>query len=721
MRSDENGAEDVWQALSGLTPSLRAHIKVYPQTFRGERWYVLLDEISGSHLRINSSAYNVMGRFDGNITLGSIFEVLHKDANPDDRPERDEIVRLVSQLFHLNALNGIKDKTTAQLVSDYSERESGKRFKKLISPLVIRIPMFDPDRLLEKISPEANWFFTGWALFIWLVVFLIGLTTTLLYLPDIQSELSGEIMKPRNLVLLWLLYPFIKLVHEFAHAICVKRWGGEVHEMGVTLLVLTPVPYVNASAASAFKSKWKRALVSGAGILVELFIASLAILLWSLSEPGLFHDCMLGLFLIGAVSTVVFNANPLLKFDGYFVLQDLIEIPNLYSRSAAWYRYVFKRYVLKLDDAVSPQTAHGEKRWFAFYGFASTAYRLVVIVSIVGFLLGKYLIVGALLAVWALVQQALLPIIRFVRYLHTAPELGSKRGTVWKTAGVGLVVFALVVFLLPLPQSTMASGIVWVPEQGQIYAASSGFVDRVHRSHGEKVNAGDLIAEMSDPELELQLKIETSKLRAIGIEQRMTLLTDAAAFARLEEDHARQNELVLHLEERTSQLKLNAQTTGILTLPDGLSLSGRYYKQGDLVAHIVDPDRYIVQAVVPESESALIHQSVQKATVRLAEHSRQRIAARVSREIPAPNRQLPSAALGVLGGGGIAVASSDKKGLTTVGKVFHLQLEFEEPLSVAGVGERAYVKLHHRYEPLANRWFRSISQVFLENIPMWLG
>lgn len=720
MTTEQENVE-LWDALCQMRPSLRSHIRVFPQSFRGERWFVLLDETSGTHLRLNSSAYKVIGRFDGRATLGSICSVLNEKTSADGGPGHEEIIKLISQLHNIGALAGIKDKTTAQLVSDHSNRQSSQRMKKLLSPLMIRFPLLDPDRLLDRITPHTKIFFSKWALILWVAVIVMGLFVTLMSFADIRAQLTGEVFKPRNLVLLWVLYPLIKLVHEFAHAISVKRWGGEVHEMGITLLVLTPIPYVNASAASAFKSKWKRCMVSAAGIVAELFIAAVAIILWALSEPGFFNDCMLGLFMIGAVSTVVFNANPLLKFDGYFMLQDLIEIPNLYSRSSAWYRYSFKRYVLKLEGAESPQTAAGESGWFAFYGIAAFLYRFVVIISIVGFLLGKYLLLGVILAIWALLQQVFLPIVKFVKYLASSPELDGCRVPVMRYSAIASIAILAIVFLLPLPQSTLASGIVWVPQQGQIYASTSGFVSKVFVSPGSMVKTDELLVQMSDPELELKLQVEESRLNIFNIELRVAMRDNDAEFARLKEDVSQQQELVEHLQTRNAQLSVFAQAQGVFTLPDQNALTGKYYKQGDLIGHIVDPRNYIIQAVIPESDSALIHKSIRSASVRIAEHAGKRITAQVSQTTPAANNRLPSAAMGAMGGGGIAVASNDADGLTTIEKVFHLQLEPDKPLTVSGVGERAYVKLHHDHESLARRWFRSLQQVFLENVPMWIG
>ncbi len=150
---------------------------------------------------------------------------------------------------------------------------------------------------------------------------------------------------PENLLLMWLVFPVLKLCHEFGHAFAVKARGGEVHEMGVMLLVLTPVPYVDASSAWAFRSKWQRFAVGGAGMMVELFIASIALFLWLAVEPGMFRALLYNIMLIAGISTVLFNANPLLRFDGYYMLMDWLEIPNLRTRSTQYIIYLCEKYL----------------------------------------------------------------------------------------------------------------------------------------------------------------------------------------------------------------------------------------------------------------------------------------------------------------------------------------------------------------------------------------
>jgi len=726
MQIDDNEPA-LWSAIASLRPSLLPHIHVQRQLFRGAKWFVLSDQTTGKHMRVNEFAYQVIGRFDGGQTVESIYTLLQDrfdregTDNTYDCPDRQEIIVMISQLYSFGALQGLGDKSTEQLVLEHTKAQSINFRRRWLSPLMIRFPLFDPDNFLQRWMPAYQWIFSRMTLLIWVIVCSVGLLTATTSIAEIRAEVSSDILRPGNLVLLWLLYPLLKLLHEFAHAISVKRWGGEVHEMGITLLVLTPIPYVNASASTVFRSKWQRMAVAVAGIVTEFFVASVAIVLWSLSEPGLFHDSMLGVFLISAISTLVFNANPLLRFDGYFLLQDWIEIPNLYSRSSAWYRYVFKRYVLGLADASSPQTAPGEALWFAVYGVASQLYRLIVIFVIAVFLASKFMVLGLALALWALTQQLVLPVLRAFKYLHSSPELKGRRGLTGSVLAAVCCVLVIVTVFLPLPQSTMAQGIVWLPKQGQLYAPAAGFVATVNTVPGSSVVPDQLLVTLDNPELTQSLVIEQAKLQTQRIEMGIAEMAHAPDLNSFAEDVKRQEAVVQKIEADVANLNITASTSGTFVLADRTALAGRFFSQGELIGHVVDPDDYIVQVVVPETQSRPLHDGIVSASVRLAESALQQHSAHVSHKTPAASNRLPSAALGAAGGGGIAVASSDESGLTSIERVFHIQLSFDAPVTVSGVGERAFVKLRHRAEPMGVRLYRAAQQTFISRVPAWLG
>ncbi len=707
--------DEIWARLADLSPKLRNHIKVHVHVYRGERWFLLQDELSGEHIRLNSRAYALIGRLDGKCTLSTIYYYLIANEAPD--LSITEVVNLIGRLQRMGIISNVMDKSTLELVEQYRDKRRTMRFQKLISPLLIRIPLFNPDQLLNRITPYFKNVLGPLGALIWLLVVLPAAVLVFQHWNELAGEYSTDILKPTNILLLFILYPVMKLLHEFAHAICVKRWGGDVHEMGITLLVLAPIPYVDASAATAFKSKHKRMMVSAAGIVVEVFLAAIALFIWLNASDGLLRDCAFGVFTIGAVSTVLFNANPLLKFDGYFFLQDAIEIPNLMIRSTHYYRYLFKRYVLKLDGEISPVTAHGERRWFIVYGLLSTLYRIFILFFIVMFLSSRYLLIGVALGGWAVIQQFILPLIKSINYVLRSPETAHQRGRSTRVVVGGFVAAAILIGVVPLPSSTRAQGVVWVPQQGEIFAQTAGFVSQVAVSPGDEVSKGQLLLTLDAPELEKSIVVMENELLAMDVRSELLRSLDPSEYAMLQEDISTLKRTLTEKRQQKDQLQVVADANGTFTPSQLQKLEGRYFAQGELIAQIVDPSDLVVRVAVPDVNSGRLQSGVMSASVKLAESLGRNIKANVVNEVPAADRTLPSAALGVAGGGGIAIASSDPKGLTTVESIFHLQLGLPENTEIFGVGERAYVTLRHKAEPLGKRWLRSLRQVFLKTLP----
>src|SRR4029077_13640502 len=167
----------------------------------------------------------------------------------------------------------------------------------------------------------------------------------------------------------------LKALHELGHGYAVKAFGGTVHEIGIMFLVFAPMPYVDASAASEFRSKWQRALVGAAGMLVEVFIAALALYVWLAVEQGLVRAFAYNVIVVAGISTVIFNGNPLLRYDGYYILSDLLEIPNLAQRATRYWGHLVYSYLFRTEGQEFSGTP-GERAWFLFYAPSAFAYRM---------------------------------------------------------------------------------------------------------------------------------------------------------------------------------------------------------------------------------------------------------------------------------------------------------------------------------------------------------
>jgi putative peptide zinc metalloprotease protein len=584
----------------------------------------------------------------------------------------------------------------------------------LRTPLAFRLPLLDPDKVLDKIFPVVAPFLSWAGALLWILAVGGALVLAVTHWPELTENITDRVLAPSNLLLLGVTFPFIKAMHEFGHALAVRRWGGEVHEMGVMFLVFMPVPYVDASAATAFRQKYKRALVGAAGMLTELLLAALAMFVWANAEPGVVRAVAYNVILIASVSTLLFNGNPLLRFDAYYILADLIEIPNLYSRSLKYLGYLIQRYLFGVKDIENPVSAPGERAWFVFYAVAAFIYRLFVYAVIILFVAGKFFFVGVLLAIWAAVSMIMLPLGKAVRYVLFSPRLRRKRRRALHTTATALALILALVFLVPVPLRTRAEGVVWIPEESLVRTGTEGFVEEVLVDSGSEVTPGTPLIRCGDSLLQTQVRVlqhELAELEARYASERVNDLVNAEI---TREEIKNASGRLERARERSEQLTIRSPTKGTLVIPRWQDMPGRFLKQGDLIGYVIDPESVTVRAVVSQEQIDLVRQRTEAVDVRLADNLLVSLPGVVEREVPAATTELPSAALGPEGGGGIAVDPRDAEGRRSFQTLFQFEISVPAEQDTINVGGRAYVRFKHGYEPIAAQGYRALRRLFLK-------
>jgi putative peptide zinc metalloprotease protein len=708
-------AQDLWQHVSGLRPSLRRHVRVLAQDYRGERWYLLHDETAGRFTRFNASAYAVLGRLDGDLTMQEILELANTVRADDEKLTPDDLLQILAQLHAAEVLRGGFPLSAQDVLNRYETAQRYQRRGALRNPLALRFPLFDPDRLLDRLAPLARVLFAWPGLVVWLLVAVSGGLLAVANAPQLAAAVTAKTLSPGEILAFWLLYPVVKVLHELGHGLAVKAWGGEVHETGINLLVFMPVPYVDASASWAFRDKRRRALVGAAGILVELFLAALGIVVWVVVEPGLVQDTALNLALIGGISTLLFNGNPLLRFDGYYVLEDLLEIPNLASRSSRYYLYLIQRYLLGLGDSRSPASARGERGWFIAYGLASPLYRLTVLVGIALYLAGEFLVVGVVLAAWAVLMQIIRPLFRSLLFLATSPRLEARR---LRAGGLvaGLLLAGLLLLNWQAPLVTHTEGVVWLHEQGEVHSGIDGFVETVHVASGEVVKEGDVLIELRDGALQSRRAVLEARLAELRTQKSSEQQRSRVKAAMIDDDIRVVAAELAQLAEKTAALQVRSPVTGHFILDDPHGLRGRYVRQGELLGYVVQDGAPVIRTIVSQDEVGLLRRGQPVVEVALADRIDEPLKGRWLREVPAGSSELPNAALGALGGGEFKIDLQDETGRTSTERVFQFDVELPAGTPVSGIGGRAYVRLEHGTEPLWRQWSRSLQQLLLSQL-----
>jgi putative peptide zinc metalloprotease protein len=701
-----------WYRVAALTPKLRAHAQIHRHVYRGQTWYVLQDLSSERFHRFSPSAYFIIGLMDGRHTVEQIWEQALAKLG-DDAVTQDEVIQLLGQLHAADVLLSDVPPDVAEM---FRRRETHARrqfTKKALSIFAWQIPLYDPERFLARMAPLVRPLFGVGGFIVWAAVVTLGFVLAAAHWNELSHNMLDRVLLPQNLLIMWLLFPVLKLAHEFGHAFAVKAYGGEVHEMGAMILVLTPVPYVDASSSWAFRSKWQRFVVGGAGMMVEVFIAAIAMLLWLALEPSIPRAICFNVMLIAGVSTLIFNANPLLRFDGYYMLADWLEIPNLRTRSTQYLIYLCEKYLFGRRETDPPESTPGERAWFVGFSVASFFYRIVVILGIFVFLGDQSLLLAVVFAGATAFAWLVMPAAKIVKYLFDSPRIRRERPRAMRVSAAIVVVILLLLFAVPLPLRTTVEGVVWVPEEGLVRTGADGFVAKIVATPGARVQPGDTLLVLADRDLETEAKVLEGRLQELEAKYRAQIVDDKVKAQIIEEELRYTQSQLVRANERLGELTLVAKAEGEFVLPRAPDMPGRYIRKGELMAHVVNLEALMVRTIVSQQDIDLVRARSRGVEVRLAEHIADVERGVVARIVPSATDQLPSAALSTQGGGQAALDPTDKEGRKTVQKYFLIDVDIPGKSGHLNVGGRAYVRFDHGWEPIAFQWYRRARQMFL--------
>ena len=680
-----------WYRVATRKPKLRAHARLYRHLYRGEVWYLLQDPASSRVHRFTPSARLVISLMDGNHTVEQLWELTNKHLG-EEAPSQDELIQLLGQLHAADLLESDVTPDVAELFARGEREERARHFRSFANPMAIRIPLLDPDRLLNRCRGLLRLIWSGWGALAWAAVVLPAFVLIWPHWPELTHNFSDRVLVVDNLVALYLVFPVIKALHEMGHASATKAGGGEVHDLGIIFLVLLPVPYV-----------------------VELFVAAIAFYLWLLIEPGLVRAVLFNVMLIASVSTILFNGNPLLRYDAYYILVDLIEIPNLAARSARYWGYLLERYLLGISEVERPEASRAERAWFLFYGLASTVYRILVTVFIALFMASQFFFIGVLLAIWAVAAMAILPVVKALRHLLANPRLRKRRArSLAITGGLG---FGLAVFLfaVPMPYRSHVEGVLWLPEEAMVRASANGFLREVLVTPGSQVAQGDPLIQSNDPTLIAQLRRSEAKVAELQAEYAAQFVADRGKAQIIREKLAAEQANLALAQERAAELVTRARSDGVFIAPQVVDMPGHYHRRGELLGYVVGRTTPLARVVVPQEAVDRVRLTTDRIEVRPVDRPRLILEGRVLRAVPAGGEYLPTAALGMEGGGDLAVDPRDSKGPKTLQRTFQFDIELAGLETVDHFGQHVFVRFDHRMEPLSVQWYRSIRLLLLTN------
>ena len=478
-------------------------------------------------------------------------------------------------------------------------------------------------------------------------------------------------------------------------------------------LVFMPVPYVDASAASAFRQKHRRMIVGAIGIMVEMLLAAIAMFVWTNAEYGVVRTIAFNVMLIGGVSTLFFNGNPLLRFDGYYVLADAVEIPNLGKRSQQYLGYLVQQYLFAVENLQSPATCDSERKWFVFYGVTSFIYRMFIASVIILFVAGEFFFIGVILAIWAAYSMLVLPLARNMKFLFTSPKIASKRPRALMVTSVMLGLVVALLFIVPAPYRTMAEGVVWLPEKSSIRAGTSCFIREYVIAPDSESEKDDILIICQDPLLRSREDSLTARLQELKALLAAQWRDDRVAARITREEIIAVEADLKNVRERIDALLIHSPIDGRFISPNAIDLLGSYVKKGDILGYVIEPTPMKVRVVVSEDDVDLVRSRTNGVQVQLSDRLGVSVPAIITRQVPGGTNVLPSAVLGKEGGGEIDIDPRDPNRTQTYTKVFEYDLGLPGDIPRSPAGTRVYVRFDHGSEPLGYQWYRQARQVFL--------
>jgi putative peptide zinc metalloprotease protein len=714
---------------------VRPDLQIFEQKYEGKTFHVVKDPVCLRYYRFNQQEYFVFQLFDGEHTLEQVRDRFEDEYKPH-RLEYQDLESFARQLVTAGLVQHEQHGAGRHLFERRAKQRRLKRLTALTNILYWKIPVFDPDRILSWMIRYLFWIFTTWFFALSVGLMLAAVIHVTLHFDTFYSKLPAyqEFFTWNSVLYMWISLGIVKVIHEFGHGLSCKAFGGESHEMGILLMCLSPALYCNVTDAWTLADKWKRIIISFAGIYVELVIAALATFVWWYTPHyPVVNNIALCVMVLCSISTVVFNANPLMRFDGYYILADWLEIPNLREKSNRFLNNLFLSKALGVEVPPEPYMAPTRKWLFVIYAIASWVYRWVVLFGILWFLadfLGpKLKILSQMLALVSLGSIFVWPayrIIRNIRQRGRLPDMKAARVYITLAVLIGLVA---VFFLAPLPVSRVhetglieiepaAIEIISLPEPASLTA--------LHVRSGERVKEGNPLAEFTSRQLEVEMdRAQASRDAQEANARRLATLVAKARIAGNEKDmqqyliqekdarekaQAESVQLQDLTRRRDRVRELKAPRSGLVIAAPSPDEVGKLFDRGvsetSPLFSVGDPSRLIIRVPVTPPNYRLIKDDLAArgelaVTIHVKGRSDRDFNGRI-RSLPAQNAATVPIQLTQRGGGPLAVKpGGDPNVLQPLAQVYLVEVEILDPDGAIDPGQLASVKIHTKWRSAA--------------------
>lgn len=710
-----------WHLVRYLKPLLRQNIEVLPRILRGKSWFLLYEPMSQRFVRVNPETWHIITLLDGKLTVEQIWDkaaeyIEEKNTKLNQKQRaisQNELVQLLTQLYNNDLLQTEVSFDAEEMSKRYKKHKFNKIKQSFLNPISLKIPLIYPDAFFNQCKKLATSLFNIWGLLLWICIVVPALLLLAEHWQSLTNNLSDRVLSTSNIFILWLTYPIVKIIHEFAHGLAIKAWNGNVREMGLMFILFIPIPYVDATSSYHFISKWQRITVSIAGIMMELLLGALAIYLWVSTETGAIHAFAYNVIFIAAVSTVLVNGNPLMRYDGYYILSDLLEIPNLAGRSTKYWVYLSDKYFFGATTAQPPYASERERFWLVIYGFFSPIYRIILMISLIWFVAQKYFLFGVILATLSTFMTIIIPIYKGLKHIYQGATLAKYRDQAIKRFQWIILLFVLLLCVLPFPYYSTQQAIVWLPEESIIKSMESGYIKTVNIQKNQ-IQKNQILFSLENDELLEKYQLQKLQIEEIDYKIRQASLDDIQQRAKLEAEKKGLTQQLLQYEFKVKQLDVISPIAGYWFAKDHLELQQRFFNRGDIIGYVIYKPPQLIRSAIVQQDYELIQHRLKGIEIRFKNHFDNIYIGKIVRSTPQTQKKLFAPALGSQAGGNIIIDPTDQEGSSALQNYFDIDIQLSKPIDSSVFGDVAYVRFDLGYSPLALQWIRKLRQLFLE-------
>ncbi|MBQ4794545.1 HlyD family efflux transporter periplasmic adaptor subunit [Pectobacterium versatile] len=701
-------------SAAGLSP-LRDELILHagPANRDGSPSWTLEDPLRGLYFRIGWAEMAMLSRWSMGNAAQIVAEVNQTSALTLD----DSDVQYFNRFLQANSLTRVSgDEAMAQFARQVEQSRVSIWRKLLKNYLFFRIPLWHPDRFLGATLPWIEPFFSRTFLKLTLLVAVLGL-----FLAGRQWETFKHtflhFFTLEGAALAGLTLCFTKILHEFGHAYTCKRFGARVATMGVAFLVMMPVLYTDTSGSWKLTRRRQRMAIGAAGMMTELVLAAWATLAWSFLPDGMLRSAAFMLATTTWIMTLAINLSPLMRFDGYFLLSDGLQMPNLQNRGFAIGRWQMREWLFGLGDAPPEHFPRWLQRTLVGYAFAVWIYRFFLFTGIAILVYHMtFKLLGMLLFAIEIGYFVVMPVVNEVREWSKRRKDYRMNRNMTTTLTVSAVV--LLLLMIPWQRGVYAPALLRAEQQSSLYMPVPAMIQRIDVQVGQPVHAGQTLFTLSSDALAHERQQLERQIATLNWQSTFQVFNKEAAgdHQRVKQEHEAALKKLQVLQRQSEQLTVRAPIDGVVADMATPLETGEWLGQGEWLAVVTKPTGGLVEAFVSEKDWQRLRTGA-KGTFYLQDVSRSSLPLTVVEIASTATRDLNAAPeLASIYGGDIATLSDAQRKLHPEQAVYRVLLSLPDDYRAQPQVLRGTVVMDGEAQSLLIRGWKVVSAVLIREL-----